>query len=35
MSVTIRKSSPMAKLWWWTLTLSTGGLYALFRGRPM
>lgn len=34
MSHVIRKASPAAKLWWWTLTICTGGLYAFFRGYP-
>ena len=34
MSQVIRKASPMAKMWWWTMTVLTCGVYALFRGMP-
>lgn len=34
MSQVIRRASPLAKLWWWTLVVCTCGLWALVRGRP-
>jgi hypothetical protein len=34
MSTVIRRASPLAKLFWWTMVLFTAGLWALVRGRP-
>ena len=35
MSYTQRKSSPAAHLAWWVMTACTGGLWALFVGKPI
>jgi hypothetical protein len=34
MSNVIRSASPIAKMFWWTMVLCTGGMWALVRGRP-
>ena len=34
MSQVIRKASPFAKGVWWTMTICTCGVWALFRGYP-
>jgi hypothetical protein len=34
MSTVIRKASPLAKAFWWTMVFCTMGFWALVRGYP-